>query len=1407
MDPPLPWRGRLRTANTLYELEEASTTIGRDPQNDLVLDSRGISRFHAILTFTNTSGPCLTDKGSANGTFVNSHRLAKDTPFRLNHGDFIFFSAYERTHYRFELPDGDLNSSNILGNMPEYVTPPAKEPLITGGFEDAQEIRKRQQYLGVENLTNVDHRMVTPRQPFVGENSNSRNKIYYGKNDEQRRGPQSGTAARTSVNAGRRNSSSSGMLGGGGGNNYIEEEEEDEGNTYQDDLSDIRAEQAQNRMSQRRASAGGNNRASGVQQTRLDAVEKRSTSTSRAMLGGRRNNDDENNNDLEFEDGGFKPRSSSSTSLRNYNAMMRNDDGAADPAANSDDWSSNLVKKKSIATPPAVKERLDFLEKKLLETEREKEVSDVMNQSGSAREGVVVPGAREHQSGAVSLSGSGLNRSNSAGGTNNFPESGSAAGSAAASGGGGGFNILGGSGSGSGGVLVPNTASNPADLLESSTLLQSPDFVTDVHTLQRALEILSRIGRAVTKGYSSAASQQVTPRLFNTTVGAANNNLQNDVTMTNAGDEQSGKYAAEDHAVAKTLNRTDFFTASMLDTNMFQQQQQNGGGTGNIFNTTPRKKLNIDKARKEEEQDLLAVLANFFRGKNEDSNNQAAVQPIVPTILNTTKKLEKLFRETKTGQAFLQAMLQDESRTATGSKMITTGDNFDTAGNNLQMNAAQSEEESDLSFGDEDGNNSDNDDLENLSDNSDFDEDRQKKLQRIRRSRGYLTQLVKQQDIELSELRSRANFYQQLFPDGGPATGMKAKNSLLKADNLTAWRDRINNGGVAATTGASTATGGPALQSLNNGMLQQLETDQLIKLSYLLENQLTNSIAKEQTNENSRHWKQLLLESEFFKSRIFRAQQNLKNLRAKNQVNAKEVLALRSKQYSEEMEVEGIYANAEVVGESDRQRARNNFNLEEEQQAFSLKLSDENEKLGKMKEFVLQEKLRLQEAEDLVFNGSTGVSSSATTTSTTANNAENNLLQQTSLLAISNLLEEIKNAGTLERVVELENCARFLYWKLLHLEKATRNANRLTEFQLREQQQQQQNDILKTKDKDPLSARARRKQTGWNLQERLFGGDPVGGSSTTGKKFLKLKPSAVPPVPKTVQDVIGVNVQEIVANHRSAAPSSRLRAPGPGSDQSGTRSAPTGGAANNASKSSIANNSNSKRMEDCIAEALRQHNVEQARMLKQLWREKETKEKQLKAEKERQEQEAATARAKKEEEARLEQERINAGKSELDAAFLENVNGKSMFGVKFHSQNVNPNTMVSSSASGNVVMEEQQEQQQVSFPSGGGGPVLPDFSNNVKNLTVGSAASFLPGDQKLQLTPRGAGSSSVQNTIRGPQDLNSYSRNLHARMNNYNDPVFADGTSANYEQPEDLEDKIRHPQKYVPQILVELPDD
>jgi len=133
---------RLRTGSTLYELEDEKTTIGRDPTCDLVVDARGISRLHATLVIAPNATvrrAILQDNDSSNGTFVNGQRVPPHESFPLNHGDLIFFSAYEKTSYRFELP-GQANLP-----LPNMVLPPAKVPIITGdtGSVPAAGARKR----------------------------------------------------------------------------------------------------------------------------------------------------------------------------------------------------------------------------------------------------------------------------------------------------------------------------------------------------------------------------------------------------------------------------------------------------------------------------------------------------------------------------------------------------------------------------------------------------------------------------------------------------------------------------------------------------------------------------------------------------------------------------------------------------------------------------------------------------------------------------------------------------------------------------------------------------------------------------------------------------------------------------------------------------------------------------------------------------------------------------------------------------------------------------------------------------------------------------------------------------------------------------------------------------------------
>lgn len=78
-----PDSGELRE----FVLEEGATaTIGRSPNNQIMIPERHVSRQQAVISFRDGIF-MISDLGSANGTFVNDKRLTD--PFPLAHGDII----------------------------------------------------------------------------------------------------------------------------------------------------------------------------------------------------------------------------------------------------------------------------------------------------------------------------------------------------------------------------------------------------------------------------------------------------------------------------------------------------------------------------------------------------------------------------------------------------------------------------------------------------------------------------------------------------------------------------------------------------------------------------------------------------------------------------------------------------------------------------------------------------------------------------------------------------------------------------------------------------------------------------------------------------------------------------------------------------------------------------------------------------------------------------------------------------------------------------------------------------------------------------------------------------------------------------------------------------------------------
>lgn len=91
--------------------EKKRVTIGRTPDNDIVLDNRGVSRRHAQIEFGENQA-VIIDNESLNGTFVNSRRVSEEV---LKDNDVItigkftlhFHQASERTSTPFDM-DGTM---------------------------------------------------------------------------------------------------------------------------------------------------------------------------------------------------------------------------------------------------------------------------------------------------------------------------------------------------------------------------------------------------------------------------------------------------------------------------------------------------------------------------------------------------------------------------------------------------------------------------------------------------------------------------------------------------------------------------------------------------------------------------------------------------------------------------------------------------------------------------------------------------------------------------------------------------------------------------------------------------------------------------------------------------------------------------------------------------------------------------------------------------------------------------------------------------------------------------------------------------------------------------------------------------------------------------------------------------
>jgi hypothetical protein len=73
-------------------LHKDRTTLGRKPDNDIVLDTMVVSGSHCAFELEGVADVYIHDLGSTNGTYVNNHMVKERT--RLHDGDVISIGPY-----------------------------------------------------------------------------------------------------------------------------------------------------------------------------------------------------------------------------------------------------------------------------------------------------------------------------------------------------------------------------------------------------------------------------------------------------------------------------------------------------------------------------------------------------------------------------------------------------------------------------------------------------------------------------------------------------------------------------------------------------------------------------------------------------------------------------------------------------------------------------------------------------------------------------------------------------------------------------------------------------------------------------------------------------------------------------------------------------------------------------------------------------------------------------------------------------------------------------------------------------------------------------------------------------------------------------------------------------------------
>lgn len=104
-------RAEIDGTTVMHVERKRQLTLGRAPDNDIVLNAAGVSRRHAKLELDERSGTTLCDMGSTNGTYVNGELLRE--PRSIDADDLIFIGGFLFKIDGLTIRQIDLSESRI----------------------------------------------------------------------------------------------------------------------------------------------------------------------------------------------------------------------------------------------------------------------------------------------------------------------------------------------------------------------------------------------------------------------------------------------------------------------------------------------------------------------------------------------------------------------------------------------------------------------------------------------------------------------------------------------------------------------------------------------------------------------------------------------------------------------------------------------------------------------------------------------------------------------------------------------------------------------------------------------------------------------------------------------------------------------------------------------------------------------------------------------------------------------------------------------------------------------------------------------------------------------------------------------------------------------------------------------